>query len=146
MLNDAVVAFLFVLAALALARSLPAQNIVFALGSLAVWELGLECAWSAPNSHWRGWLFWPAMIVLARVAVRWTLRRPRRDWNYGLWLIALAAVATGLAQFVLAPPGFAWGAAARLACIRFASSAFCLFWLSPFLISKFAEQPQERAQ
>ena len=78
MLIDAMVAILFVLVAPRCA-SLPVSNIAFVLGTLAAWEMGLEAFWNAPKTSWPGCLFWPAMVVLTRVAVRWALRRARED-------------------------------------------------------------------
>jgi hypothetical protein len=132
-------------AALALARALPAQNVALILGSLIAWEMALEAFWPGPGSLWHGWVFWPAMVVLARVGCRWILRRWRQDWNYGVWLIVLAGAVAALAQFILALSDTAWIGVAKVSAIRFVSTAFCLFWLSPFFISKFPQQPQKRA-
>ncbi len=146
MLVSMAVAGLLAAAALVLARALPAQNAALILGCLIAWEMALEFAWPGPDSSWRGWLFWPALVVLARVAGRWVLRRRRQDWNYGVWLIALAGAVAALAQWAIALRGMACTAAAKLSAMRFVSTAFCLFWLSPWFVSKFPRQPREGAQ
>jgi len=138
--------FLLVAAARLLARALPAQNVALILGSLIVSELALHAVWTGPGLLWRDLLFWPAMVIWARVGGRWLLRRRRQDWNYGVWLIVLASATAALAQFALALSGATWSEAVRLSAIRFAVAAFCLFWLSPWFISKLPQQPQERAQ
>jgi hypothetical protein len=141
-------AVLLVSAALVLARALPAQNVALILGGLAAYEWALESLWHplGSGSLWRGLLFWPALVVLARAGGRWMLRRRRQNWNYGVWLVVLASAAAALAQFVLALSDATWAVALKLAALRFAATVFCLFWLSPWFISKFPQQPQERAQ
>jgi hypothetical protein len=134
------VAGLLLAAALVLARALPAQNVALILGCLIAWEMALEWAWPGLGSHWDGWLFWPAMSVLARTGGRWFLRRRRQDWNYGVWLLVLAGAVAALAQWGLALRGATWIAACRLSAIRFASTVFCLFWLSPWFVSKHPRQ------
>ncbi len=136
------VAVLLASAALLLARALPAQNIVLILGSLIAWEVALEAVSPGTGSPWRGWLFWPAVVVLARVGGRSILRRRRQDWNYGVWLIVLAGAVVALIQFAFALFGAPWTVAAKLAGVRFASTAFCLFWLTPWLIAKFIPPPR----
>jgi hypothetical protein len=140
------VAGLVVAAALALARTLPAQNVAMILGSLAAVEWALETIWAGPNSLWLGLLFWPATIVLARAGCRWFLRRWRQDWNYGIWLVLLVGAAAALVQFATAFSGFTRVAAAKLAVIRLASTAVCLLSLSPWFISKFPQQPHNHTQ
>src|SRR5277367_1179307 len=89
---------LFAAAVLSLTRSLPLQNAVTILGGLAAGELALDNLFFAIGSPTRNCLLWPALVVLARALWRWKLRRPRADWNYGLWLILLASASVALAQ------------------------------------------------
>jgi hypothetical protein len=145
MLDHIAVAVLLALAALVLARTLPAQNVALILGSLIAFEIALESVWNGPASLWAGWFFWPAIIVLARVGGRWLLRRRRQDWNYGVWLIVLASAVAALAQFAIALSDVKWPVALKLSAVRFGAAAFCLFWLSPWFISKLPQQPQDHA-
>jgi hypothetical protein len=137
---------LLAVAAALLARTLPAQNIAFILVSLIACEMALEAFSADLALSWRGWIFWPAVVVLARVAFRWILRRWRQDWNYGAWLILLASAALALAQFALTLFDAGLSSALRGAALRFGSTALCLFVLTPWFISKLPQQPQERAQ
>jgi hypothetical protein len=146
MLVSITAAVLLVAAARVLARALPLQNVALIIGSLIASELALHAVWAGPGLFWRDLLFWPAMVLWARVGGRWLLRRRRQDWNYGVWLIVLASATAALAQFAIALSGATWSAAVKLSAIRFAAAAFCLFWLSPWFISKLPQQPQERAQ
>jgi len=145
MLDYIAVAGLLVAAALVLARALPPQNVALILGSLIAGEMALETLWTGPASLWRGSLFWPAIIVLARVGGRWILRRRREDWNYGVWLIVLASAVAALVQFAIALSGATWSAALKLSVVRFGAAALCLFWLAPWFISKLPQQPQDHA-
>jgi hypothetical protein len=145
MLCDLIVAGLFVAAALVLARALPVQNVALILCSLIACEVVLATVWKASDSLWRGWLFWPAFLVLARAGGRWILRRRHADWNYGVWLVVLASAVTALAQFAISLSGAKWSVALKLSAVRFGAAAFCLFWLSPWFISKFPKQPQDHA-
>lgn len=145
-LGSIAVAVLLVAAARVLARTLPAQNLALIIGGLIASELAFHALWADPGLLWADLLFWPAMVLWARIGSRWFLRRSRRSWNYGVWLIVLASTAATLIQFAITLPGASLGAAAKLAAIRFAVTAICLFWLSPWFISKFPQQPQERAQ
>jgi hypothetical protein len=145
MLDYLTVAVLLVAAAVVLARALPAQNVALILGSLIACEVALESVWIGPDSLWRGWFFWPAIVVLARVGGRWILRRRRPDWNYGVWLIVLASAVAALVQFAIALSGAKWSVALKLSAVRFGASALCLFWLSPWFISKLPQQPQDQA-
>jgi len=138
-------AALLAAAAVALARSLPAQNAALILCFLIACEIVLEFFWAGSGLRWRGLIFWPAAVVLARAGIRWMLRR-RQAGNYGIRLIVLASAAAALAQFAIALSGEKWTQAVKFSAIRFGSTAFCLFWLSPWFISKFAQQPQEHAQ
>jgi hypothetical protein len=133
-------------AALALARALPAQNVALIMGGLIVWEVALETVWNGRCLLRSGLLYWPAITVLARVGCRWILRRRRQDWNYGIWLIFMASMTVALAQLAIALAGSTWAIAAKLAAIRFASTAACLVFLSPWFISKFPQQPKKHAQ
>jgi hypothetical protein len=137
---------LLVAAALVLARALPAQNVALIASGMIASELVLQAIWSGPGLLWRDLLFWPAVILWARIGGRWLLRRRRQDWNYGVCLIVLASAAAALVQFAIALAGAKWNVALRLSAIRFAAAAFCLFWLSPWFISKLPQQPQQRAQ
>jgi hypothetical protein len=139
-------ALLLALAALTLARTLPAQNIAFIVAILIASELALETIWNRSFAWTSAWCFWPAIIILARVWGRWILRCLRKDWNYGIWLIFLVGIVTALLQFATTWAGANWSLAIKLCALRFAATAFCLFWLSPWFISKFPQQPQERAQ
>jgi hypothetical protein len=139
-------AALFVAAARVLARALPAQNVALIVGSLIASELVLQAIWSGPGLLRRDLLSWPAVVLWARVGIRWFLRRRRQDWNYGVWLIVLASAAAALVQFAIALSGAKWNVAVKLSALRFAAGALCLFWLSPWFISKLPQQPQERAQ
>ena len=128
---------LFAWSAWLLSRALPTQNIALILGVLIGCELALEII-----LHGRGFLrvnllFWPAAIILSRVGMRWILRRWRKDWNYGVWLILLASATVAIVQFVFAP---------KLWATRFAATGVCLLFLSPWFISKFPQQPQDHAQ
>jgi hypothetical protein len=105
----------------------------------------LEAVLPGSSSQWRGWFFWPAIIVLSRVGGRWFLRLRRKDWKYGLWLILLASVVAALVEFALTLRGVNLSVALKLSAIRFGASAFCLFWLSPWFISKLPQQPQDHA-
>jgi hypothetical protein len=51
-----------------------------------------------------------------------------------------------LAQFAIALAGSPWTFAFKYAAIRFASTAFCLLFLSPWFISKLPQQPHNHAQ
>jgi hypothetical protein len=139
-------AALLAAAVLTLARILPAQNIAMILGSLAAYEAALETVQAGPHSLWRGLLLWPATIVLARAGCRWILRSWRRDWNYGLLLIVMAGATAALVEFAVTPSGSRWAFAAKLAAIRFASTALCLFVLSPWFISKLPHEPRHHAR
>jgi hypothetical protein len=139
-------AVLLLAAAWVLARALPAQNIALIVGGLIALEIVLHAFWGGPGLLWRDLLFWPAMVLWARVGVRWFLRRRRQDWDYGAWLIVLASAAVAFVQFAIAFSGADWSVAVKLCAVRFAAAAFCLFWLSPWFISKLPQQPQERAQ
>jgi hypothetical protein len=145
MLVSITAAVLLVAAARVLARALPLQNVALIIGSLIASELALHAVWAGPGLFWRDLLFWPAMVLWARVGGRWLLRRRRQDWNYGVWLIVLASATAALAQFAIALSGATWSAAVKLSAIRFAAAAFCLFWLSPWFISKLPQQPQDHA-
>jgi hypothetical protein len=145
MVGDLIVASLFTAAALVLARALPVQNVALIFCSLIVCEVLLAAVWKASDALWRGWFFWPAFLVLARTAWRWILRRWRAEWNYGVWLIVLASAAAALLQFAIALSGAKWSVALKLSGVRFAAAAFCLFWLSPWFISKLPQQPQDHA-
>ena len=136
------VASLLAGAALALTRRLPVQNAALILGLLIGWEMALEAAWPGAGQPWVGWLFWPAVIVLARTGVRWLLRCWWQDRRYGFWLILLAGAAAALAQFSIALDSAGWGVALKLSAIRFAAVAFALFWLSPWFIAKSIQQPR----
>jgi hypothetical protein len=137
---------LLVVAAWALARALPAQNVALIIGSLVASEWVVQAVGPMPGAPWRDLLFWPAIILWARIAGRWFLRRSRQDWNYGVWLIALAGAATALVQFAVALSEGPWSVACKRSGFRFVEVAFCLFWLSPWFISKLPQQPQQRAQ
>jgi hypothetical protein len=139
-------AALLVAAARVLARALPAQNVALIVGSLIASELALQAVCVGAVWIWPELLFWPALIIWARIGIRWFLRRQRQDWNYGFWLIAMAGAVMALVQFAMAFSGANRGAAVKLSGIRFAATAFCLFWLSPWFISKLPQQPQQRAQ
>jgi hypothetical protein len=139
-------AALLVAAAWVLARALPAQNVVLIAGGLIASELVLQAIWPIHGLLWGDLLFWPAVVLWARIGSRWFLRRRRQNWNYGFWLIVLASAAAALVQFTIALSGIKWNVAVKLSAIRFAAAAFCLFWLSPWFISKLPQQPQERAQ
>jgi hypothetical protein len=147
LISMSVACLLVTAAALVLARGLPTQNVALILGSLIAFEVMLEGAWAGLDSAWRGWFFWPAFIVLARAGVRWVLRRWRRDWNYGVWLIVLASAVVALAQWTVALlfSDAKWPVAFKLSAVRFGASAFCLFWLAPWFISKLPQQPQDHA-
>ncbi len=136
---------LFAAAALVLARALPAQNVVLILCTLIACEIALEAIWKDFDSVWRASLFWPAMIALARMGARWILRRHRRDWNYGARLIVMASAVAALVQFAISLSGAKWSVALKLSAVRFGAAAFCLFWLSPWFISKLPQQPQKDA-
>ena len=136
-------AVLLLAAAWVLARALPAQNIALIVGGLIALEIVLHAFWGGPGLLWRDLLFWPAMVLWARVGVRWFLRRRRQDWDYGAWLIVLASAAVAFVQFAIAFSGADWSVAVKLCAVRFAAAAFCLFWLSPWFISKLPQQPQD---
>ena len=144
-LDHIAVAGLLLAAALGLARALPAQNVALILGSLIACEMALEAGWIRPYSLLPGLLFWPAVTILARMGGRWLLRRRRQDWNYGVWLIVLASAVAALVQFAIALAGAKWSVALKLSAVRFAAAALCLFWLSPWFISKLPQQPQDHA-
>jgi hypothetical protein len=137
---------LLVAATRVLARTLPPQNVVMIVGSLVAWELVLQAIRSGPRLQWCDLLFWPAAVIWARVGSRWFLRQRRQDWNYGVWLIVLASAVVAVAQFAIALLIADWSVAVKRSAIRFAVTAFCLFWLSPWFISKLPQQPQEHAQ
>ncbi|HEY3862353.1 MAG TPA: hypothetical protein VGO59_10730 [Verrucomicrobiae bacterium] len=138
-MNTLMAAGLMAWAAWVLTRALPAQNAAMILACLVLCEFALETIWHGGAWFGADLILWPAQIVLTRAAWRWMLRRRRRDWNYGLWLIALSAASVALAQF-------AWSGAARLAVLRFAATVVCLSLLSPWFISKFPQQPHNHAQ
>jgi hypothetical protein len=133
-------------AALALARTLPAQNVATILGGLIVCEWTLETTWPSARLVWCGFLFWPGIIVLACVGCRWVLRRWKQDWNSGIWLIVMASATVTLVQTAIARASSTWLFAAKFAAIRFVATAVCLFFLSPWFISKFPQQPHNHAQ
>ena len=141
---DAVI--LLALSAWLLARALPAQNIALIIAVLILCEGALETILHGGSRPRNGVLFWPAIIILTRVGARWVLRLWRKDWKYGFWLILLTGVAMTLAQFAIALAGSTWAVAAKLAAIRFGVTAVCLFFLSPWFISKFPQQPQDHTQ
>jgi hypothetical protein len=141
MLPIAAVVLLATAAAL-LARALPAQNVALIMVVLLAWEMALQAFCFGGEHLWRGWLFWPAMVIWARVVCRWMLRRRRQDWNYGVWLVLFASATTALAQWGLVFYGAAWTVALKFSAMRFASTAVCLFFLSPWFISKLPQQPQ----
>src|SRR5580704_13857364 len=132
-------AVLLVAAAWVLARELPAQNIALIVGCLVASEIALHTFWGGSGLLWRDVLdvlFWPAMVLWARIGCRWFLRRWRQNWNYGVSLIVLAGAAAALVQFAVVLSAAEWNVALKLSVIRFAAAAFCLFWLSPWFISK----------
>jgi hypothetical protein len=145
MLDSIAVSILLLAAALALARTLPAQNVAFILVSLVACEIVLQAVLRGFSSQWQGWLFWPAILVLSRVGARWFLRLRRKDWNYGLWLILLAGAVAASVQFALALRIGNMSVALKLSAIRLGASAFCLFWVTPWFISKLPQQPQDHA-
>ncbi len=145
MFDSIATAVLLASAALVLARTLPAQNVALILVSLGAGEIVLGAVLPGFSSRWQGWIFWPAIIVLTRVGGRWFLRLRRKDWNYGFWLIILASAVAALVQFALALRVVNLSGALKLSAIRFGVSAFCLFWLSPWFISKLPQQPQDHA-
>ena len=132
-------------AARTLARSLPKQNIAFILACLIAAEVALESLRAASGWPSRAVLFWPGLVIWARIGVRWMFLRWRQAWNYGVWLIILAAAVVALAQAIVALPGAGWAATSKICAMRWGASAFCLFWLSPWFISKLPQQPQQRA-
>jgi len=136
-INFIVAALLLAWAAWLLARALPVQNIALILGALLVCEFALESIYNGGVLLGISLLFWPATIILARIGVRWILRRWRQGWNYGVWLILLASATAAGLQCVVA---------VKLWPIRFATTVFCLFFLSPWFISKFPQQPHDHAQ
>jgi hypothetical protein len=139
------IATMILTAGIMLSRTLPTQNVALILVSLVACEFLVEAVVPGFSSSWRGFFFWPAILVLARAGGRWFLRLRRKNWNYGVWLIVLASAVAALAQFCIAFPGANWSAALKLSAIRFGVSAFCLFWLSPWFISKLPQQPQDQA-
>jgi hypothetical protein len=54
-------------------------------------------------------------------------------------------VVAALVEFALTLRGVNLSVALKLSAIRFGASAFCLFWLSPWFISKLPQQPQDHA-
>jgi hypothetical protein len=145
MLDDLIIAGLFAAAALLLTRTLPPQNVALILGGLIACEILLEALWIASDALWRGWLFWPSFLVLTRMGWRWILRRWNANWHYGICLIVLASATAALLQFAIALPAAEWSVAPKLSAVRFAAAAVCLFWLSPWFISKLPQQPQDHA-
>ena len=135
--NFIVAALLLVWSVWLLARALPVQNIALIVGALMACEFALESIYNGGSLLGISLLFWPATIILARIGVRWILRRWRQDWNYGVWLILLASTIVAGLQLVVA---------VKLSAIRFGVTAFCLFFLSPWFISKFPQQPQDHTQ
>jgi ABC-type iron transport system FetAB permease component len=136
---------------LALARTLPAQNVALILGLLVAGEFALEAIWNGKAALTDGLTFWPAMVVLARMGARRMLRRRRQDWNYGVWLILLSGAAVALVQFALSAMNANSNATLthsplKLSAIRFAATAVCLFVLAPWFISKLPQQPKNHAQ
>jgi hypothetical protein len=127
-----------------LGRALPAQNIAFIACSLVAAEFVLQVIWG--KSGLGQLLFWPAIIIWARIVSRWFLRRNRQNWNYGIWLIVLASAGVALLQFTFAFLAAGWNAAVNQSSVRFVEAGVCLFWLSPWFISKLPQQPHERAQ
>jgi hypothetical protein len=129
----------------ALLRSLPAQNVSVIVGGLLLVEMVLEAeqAWFGP--FWRAVSFWPAIIIWARVLVRWFLRRRRQDWNYGIWLIFIASAAVAMIQFALALTTADAIVALKTAAFRFAIAGGSLLLLTPWFISKLPEQPEKHA-
>jgi len=135
--NFIVAALLLAWSVWLLARALPVQNIALIVGALILCEFTLERICHVEGLLGVHLLFWPATIILARIGVRWILRRWRQDWNYGVWLILLASTTVAGLQFMVA---------VNLSAIRFAATAFCLFFLSPWFISKLPQQPHDHAQ
>jgi len=140
------VALMLVGAVIVLGRRLPKQNVALIMGGLIAWEIALGAA--LPNSDylWCGWLFWPAFIVLARAGIRRMLRYYKQYWNYGIWLFLLASTAAALMQFAFLLVISTWSIAVRASLVRFGSTAFCLFVLAPWFISKLPQQPHDHAQ
>jgi hypothetical protein len=138
-----VASLLFVWSVWLLARTLPLQNVALILGVMIGCEFALENIWKGGGMPL---LFWPAVTVLGRVGWRRMLRHRRQEWNYGIWLALLASTTVALLQFVIALAGSPWAFAAKLAAIRFAMSGVCLFFLSPWFISKLPQQPHDHAQ
>jgi hypothetical protein len=146
MLETILVAVPLALAVLVLARSLPAQNIAFILGCLIAWEIALQTVWGELASLRPGWLFWPMLVVWARIVVRWILRLRRKNWNYGFLLILLAGAGTAALQFACAAVSATRSVALEVAAIRLGSTVVCLLFLTPWFISKLPQQPHHHAQ
>jgi hypothetical protein len=136
---------LLVAAAQILSRSLPAQNIALIVGSLVAAEFVFSTIGFGSGALWRNLLFWPAVILWTRIVTRWFLRRWRKDWNYGIWLIILASAGVALAQLALTFFALGWSTAIKQSSARFAEAGLCLFCLSPWFISKLPQEPHKHA-
>jgi hypothetical protein len=114
-------------AMVALARSLPAQNVAFIVACLAAVEACVEY-WTHAADLKSGVLFWPGAILLFRAAGQVPLKPLRQNKNYGLFLLCLASGAAAALQILFAPPIMAAG--------RFCLTAVCLLLLTPWFLQK----------
>jgi hypothetical protein len=114
-------------ASIALARSLPAQNVAFIILVLAAVEFALV-RWQGKGTALSASLFWPAVIIFSRIAGQIVLRPCRRARNYGIILIGGASTAAALVALALDSP--------QRAINRFCLTAVCLVFLTPWFLQK----------
>jgi len=156
---------------LQLARSLPGQNIAFIAvvlltsGALLQWWLAKYTRMEVIGPMWcflaGGALLWLAVVLSARRLAQFILRPWRRADYYGIWLLAMSAVATAAFQFgwpcldfdpEMGPVDLS--KAAIMAGIRGGATLILLAVLSPWFIrkrprksrSQLAQQPEKQAE
>jgi hypothetical protein len=154
-----------------LRRTLPVQNLVMILISLLAGEVLIELFMvklARTNVTCPMWCFlagagllWTAVVLSARRLGQFILRPWRGARYYGIWLLGVSAVLTGMFQFGWPrfnnnPLFVGMPRATLLAVIRGLTTVIFLVCLSPWFIrkrpiprpplSKLAQQPENQAQ
>jgi len=109
-----------------LGRRLPPQNLVVISAVLLLGEGVVEWVLDRDLSVV---VLWLAALLAARKVAQIILRPWRRAGWYGVWLIALAALLTALAQV-------AWRCTIEAVALRFATSVVLFIALVPWFIQK----------
>jgi hypothetical protein len=116
-----------IVATVALARVLPAQNVAFIVMFLACVEVAFEY-WHDSENLLNGTMFWPGAIILLRMGVQRLLKPYRQSRNFGWFVIGLTSIPPAVPPLVLGETTIAMG--------RLCVTAVCLFFLTPWFIQK----------